>query len=148
MAFCRSVSITATPPAVEGDGLGLCWWQARGDKARCTLREKMREFHTHAGPSAPAEELKHGASRRHNTRGCAMIRHRREDQRTPWGCHGCLAITGAGGDFAGLMNPLKCNRTGLRLRSAFARRALLLLACGLLAGCATSGGWFSSSSKS
>jgi ribosomal-protein-alanine N-acetyltransferase len=64
MAFFRSVSVTETPPAIEGHRIVLRWPQAADYPAWSHLRVQSQNFLTPWEPAWPADDLTRGAFRR------------------------------------------------------------------------------------
>jgi ribosomal-protein-alanine N-acetyltransferase len=64
MAFFRSVSVSETPPAIEGQGVILRWGQPADYPAWSQLRARSRNFLTPWEPSWPSDDLTRGAFRR------------------------------------------------------------------------------------
>ena len=74
MAFFRSVSISDTPPVIEGKSVLVRWPDGEDFEAWSRLREISRDFLTPWEPAWPPDDLTRGAFRR-------RIRRYNEDQR-------------------------------------------------------------------
>jgi ribosomal-protein-alanine N-acetyltransferase len=64
MAFFRTVSLTDTPPAIDGQAVVLRWPDAADFPAWARLREISRDFLTPWEPAWPPDDLTRGAFRR------------------------------------------------------------------------------------
>ena len=73
MAFFRNVSLSDTPPVIEGQGVVLRWPQGEDFPAWARLREISRDFLRPWEPAWPQDDLTRGAFRR-------RIRRYSEDQ--------------------------------------------------------------------